>query len=253
VGKWIELAGFEQFSANIYGAFGDPSKALYTYSYQFLYAEPGTQSGALATYIVNNHWSFDAGFTRGWNQSLKDSNGTLDFLGRITYTPSDKASIIFVMTEGPEFPRGVGSGLPEGDNSHWWTALDLVATQRITDNLSLGLGGDFVNAPRIPGLEGVQQWGGVAGYISYVLEPHVTLNGRVEWYHDTDGYSTGASVGANYYEATLGFAIKPAPHHPIWSNLLFRPEIRYDYADQRVFASGDKDQVTLSIDGLFTF
>ena len=24
VGKWIELAGFEQFSANIYGAFGDP-------------------------------------------------------------------------------------------------------------------------------------------------------------------------------------------------------------------------------------
>ena len=45
VGKWIELAGFEQFSANIYGAFGDPSKALYSYSYQFLYAEPGTQTG----------------------------------------------------------------------------------------------------------------------------------------------------------------------------------------------------------------
>ena len=28
VGKWIELAGFEQFSANIYGAFGDPMRAL---------------------------------------------------------------------------------------------------------------------------------------------------------------------------------------------------------------------------------
>ena len=26
VGKWIELAGFEQFSANIYGAFGDPTE-----------------------------------------------------------------------------------------------------------------------------------------------------------------------------------------------------------------------------------
>ena len=29
VGKWIELAGFEHFSANIYGAFGDPARALY--------------------------------------------------------------------------------------------------------------------------------------------------------------------------------------------------------------------------------
>ena len=48
MGKWIELAGFEQFSANIYGAFGDPARALYSYSYQFLYAEPGTQTGALA-------------------------------------------------------------------------------------------------------------------------------------------------------------------------------------------------------------
>jgi len=38
VGKWIELAGFEQFSANIYGAFGDPARALYSYSYQFLYS-----------------------------------------------------------------------------------------------------------------------------------------------------------------------------------------------------------------------
>ena len=28
VGKWIELAGFEHFSANIYGAFGDPMSAL---------------------------------------------------------------------------------------------------------------------------------------------------------------------------------------------------------------------------------
>ncbi len=53
VGKWIELAGFEQYSANIYGAFGDPAKALYSYSYQFLYAEPGTQTGALLTYVLN--------------------------------------------------------------------------------------------------------------------------------------------------------------------------------------------------------
>ena len=105
-GKWIELAGFEHFSANIYGAFGDPARALYSYSYQFLYAEPSTQTGVLVTYVLNPQWSFDAGFTQGWNQSIKDANNALDFLGRISFTPSDKTSIVFVMTEGPEFPTG---------------------------------------------------------------------------------------------------------------------------------------------------
>ena len=114
-GKWIELGGFEHFSANIYGAFGDPSRALYSYSYQFLYAEPVTQTGVLVTYVLNPKWSFDAGFTRGWNQSLRDANDAPDFLGRVTFTPSDKTSIIFVMTEGPEFPTGFGPNQPKGD------------------------------------------------------------------------------------------------------------------------------------------
>jgi hypothetical protein len=254
-GKWIELAGFEQFSANIYGAFGDPSRTFYSYSYQFLYAEPGTQTGVLATYVLNPQWSFDAGFTRGWNQSLRDANDALDFLGRITFTPSDKTSIIFVMTEGPEFPTGVGRNLPKGDNHHWWTALDLVVTQKISEKLSLGLGVDFVDAPHIPGLTGgAKQWGGVAGYVSYAFDTHFTLNTRLEWYRDAaHGFSTGAPVSANYYEATVGAAIKPFLTDKILSKLLFRPEVRYDHADHSLFNSGDRNQWTCSVDALFTF
>ena len=255
VGKWIELAGFEQFSANIYGAFGDPTKALYSYSYQFMYAEPGTQTGAFATYILNPQWTFDAGLTRGWNQSTRDSNGASDFLGRVTFTPTDKTTIIFVMTEGPEFSTGVGSNLPAGDNKDWWTALDLVATQKITDKLNLGLGFDYVETPQIPNLkDGTKQWGGVAGYASYALDSHFTLNTRLEWYQDAaDGFSTGAPVGANYYESTIGLAIKPFPKDKIFSNLLFRPEIRYDYSNRPVFNSNEHNQWTFSMDALFTF
>jgi hypothetical protein len=255
VGKWIELAGFEQFSANIYGAFGDPARALYSYSYQFLYAEPGTQTGALLTYVLNPQWTFDAGFTRGWNQSVEDSNDSLDFLGRVTFTPNDKTSIIFVMTEGPEFPTGVGRNLPHGDNSHWWTALDLVVTRKITDKLSLGMGFDYVETPHIPGLTGgAKQWGGVAGYGSYAFDPHFTLNTRLEWYKDAaNGFSTGAPVSADYYAATVGVAIKPFPKEKILSNLLFRPEVRYDYADRAVFNSGDHNQLTVSVDAILTF
>ena len=255
VGKWIELAGFEQFSANVYGAFGDPAKALYSFSYQFLYAEPGTQSGALLTYVLNPQWTFDAGFTRGWNQSLRDSNNSLDFLGRVTFTPCDKTSIIFVMTEGPEFPAGVGRNLPRGDNSDSWTALDLVATQKITDKLSLGLGVDYVEAPHIPSLTGNdKQWGGVAGYLSYAFDPRFTLNTRVEWYEDAaNGFSTGSPVSANYYETTVGVAIKPFPNDNILSHVLFRPEIRYDNSDRPVFGGGRENQLTCSVDALVTF
>ena len=255
-GKWIELAGFEQFSANIYGAFGDPSRALYSYSYQFLYAEPGTQTGVLATYVLNPQWTFDAGTTLGWNQSLRDANHALDFLGRVTFTPSDKTTIIFVMTEGPEFPVGVGHNLASGDSGNWWTALDLVITQKINDKLNLGLGFDYVEAPKIPGLtdEKAKEWGGVAGYASYAIDPHFTLNTRLEWYEDaSDGFSTAAPVSANYYEATVGVAIKPFPKDKILSHLLFRPEIRYDHADRSVFSTGKRDQLTFSADGLVTF
>jgi hypothetical protein len=255
VGKWIELAGFEHFSANIYGAFGDPARALYSYSYQFLYAEPGTQTGALLTYVLNPQWTFDAGLTRGWNASLRDGNDSLDFLGRVTFTPSDKTAIIFVMTEGPEFPAGVGRNLPKGDNSDWWTALDLVLTQKITDQLSLGLGFDYVDAPHIPGLTGgAKQWGGAAGYVSYAFDPRFTLNTRFEWYKDAaNGFSTGAPVSANYYETTVGVAIKPFPKDYVFSHLLIRPEIRYDHSDQPVFAGRDHDEVTFNVDALFTF
>jgi len=255
VGKWIELAGFEQYSANIYGAFGDPSRALYSYSYQFLYAEPGTQTGAFATYILNSQWTFDAGLTRGWNQSLRDSNGTSDFLGRVTFTPSDKTTFIFVMTEGPEYPIAVGNNVPAGDNKDWWTALDLVATQKINDKLDLGLGFDYVETKHIPGLtDRTKQWGGAAGYLSYAFNPYFTLNTRLEWYQDAaNGFSTGAPVGANYYESTVGVAIKPFPKDKIFSNLLLRPEVRYDRSNRPVFNSNERNQWTFSVDTLFTF
>ncbi len=96
--------------------------------------------------------------------------------------------------------------------------------------------------------------GGVAGYVSYAFDPRFTLNTRLEWYQDAaNGYSSGASVSGNYYEATVGMAIKPFPKDRFLSKLLFRPEVRYDLADQSVFNSGDKNQLSFSVDGLFMF
>lgn len=255
VGKWLELGGFEQFDANLYGAFGDPMRAFYSYSYQCFYAEPGTQTGLLGTYVVNPHLTLDLGFSEGWNHSSRNPNGYLDIIGRITYAPTDKTTIIFAMTEGPEYPVAVGRGLPDADTKDWWTSMDLVITHKLTDKISLGTGVDFVNAPHIPGLEnGSKQWGGITGYLSYAINQYATANGRLEWFNDSSyGFATGSGIGANYYETTLGAAIKPFPKDKILSNMLFRPEVRIDWADEAVFAKGDRSQVTLAGDVLFTF
>ena len=143
-----------------------------------------------------------------------------------------------------------------GDNSDWWTALDLVVTQKINDKLNLGLGFDYVETPQIPGLkDGAKEWGGLAGYVSYVLDQYFTLNTRLEWYNDSaNGFSTGAPVGTNYYEGTAGIAIKPFPKDKILSNLLFRPEVRYDCANRSVFNNNNRShELTFSMDALFTF
>jgi hypothetical protein len=205
--------------------------------------------------VLNPQWTFDAGFTRGWNQSIRDANDSLDFLGRMTWTPNDKTTVIFVMTEGPEFPFGFGRGLPPGDNNNWWTALDLVVTYKATAKLSLGLGFDYVYVPQIPGVAGSdKQWGAVDAYVSYAIDSRFTLNARLEWYNDSaNGFPTGAPSSANYYAITAGVAIKPFPNDKVFSHLLFRPEIRYDYCDHPNFAMGDHGQLTFSMDALFTF
>jgi hypothetical protein len=264
LGKWIELAGFEQFSANIYNAFGDPSKSLYSHSYQFLYAEPGTQTGALLTYIANPQWTFDFGVTDGWNQSTRDNSGSADIIGRVTWTPTDTGTtVIFNFTEGPEYSPAVGQALPvpPGDHGDWWTYLDLVVAQKIGDAWMVGLGADYVDAPHIPGNQDAQQWGGLTGYVSYAVCKYATINGRVEWFRDdSQGYALtglgatgGPQVATDVYSFTLGVAVKPAPDNKWLSNLMIRPEIRYDDADQRIYGSGNHDQWVFSVDVLWQF
>jgi hypothetical protein len=126
--------------------------------------------------------------------------------------------------------------------------------------MSLGIGVDFVNTPRIPGYaEDSAQWGGVAGYVSYAINEYATANLRAEWFNDSsDGYAMGTATGANYVETTLGVAVKPFPKNKYFSSMLIRPEIRYDGSNQRVFATGDnrpgeKGELTLSGDILFMF
>ncbi len=242
VGKFVTLLGQEVIEAG--SSTGTPANAFYSHSYLFTYAIPLTQTGVLGMYQVTDKLAVQAGITRGWNQSINDNNGAIDFLGQAAYTVSDKTTVTLNVSFGPE---------AAADNHDYWTVLDFILAQKISDQITVTVNADYGDAPH-SGPSGSDQWYGAAGYVAWVLNPYVTLNGRGEWYHDSNGFTLGTPFGLNVYEATAGAWITPFPNNTIAKNLVIRPEFRYDYADRGYFDGGTSHtQLMASIDAIFSF
>lgn len=243
-GKFATLIGYEYIAA--------PFNPLYSKSLLFSVA-PFTHTGVLGYWTINDQWSVAGGITRGWDNALSDNNNNgIDFLGQIAYTPNKQWSFYVNGSFGPQ---------NYGENDNWRSLVDVIANWTVTEQLSLGAeliyvcDGGFSATP-LTGSAGAKgygdAWGG-AGYAKYVLNEYMTLNARVEKLHynfKNDG------VTNNVYSATLGVTIKPFPKDRWGSNLMIRPEARYDVSEDAIFTtnSGDhKDQLTFGADVIFTF
>jgi hypothetical protein len=270
VGKFDTLLGYEGINPT--------GNAFYSHSFLFTYAVPLTQTGVMGEYKITPDVQIDAGFTRGWNQSLTDNNGEPDFLGELTITPQEsdflkKLTVVANLSFGPQ---------GTGDNSDYWTVIDLIAKfQALGDGSSAGsllvaVNADYGDAPHAirlsdsqhtPGLSDnasatSAEWFGMAAYGQYICGPHLTLNVRAEWYDDAAGFTTAglkqpALAGTvTMYEATLGVAITPFPDDVNAKNLVIRPEVRLDYANRPAnvgFEGGHNLQATLGIDAYFVY
>src|SRR5204863_9978520 len=136
-----------------------------------------THTGVLGTYQLNDKVTVNAGVTRGWDTSLEDSNGTVDFLGGLAYTITDKTSLSFNVVAGPDQP---------GNNSDWRTVFDATLIHKVRDDLTLTLNGDYGwEQDSVSSVSGSDaQWFGIAGYASKTMNKFCTLNGRVEYFND---------------------------------------------------------------------
>jgi len=236
-GKMVTHMGYEVINPT--------GNALYSHSFLFGYAIPFTHTGVMVFYNISDKLSVMGGFSRGWNQELKDNNSdTIDGLAQVTYKLSDKTTLIFNGTAGPE---------AAGDPGNWWWVGDVILTQQITDQLSIALNGDYGWYEHGSANGTAAMWYGLAAYAGYKINDMFTINARGEWYDDQDGF-TLAGTPNTFYEATLGLAIKPLPGDDIGRNLLIRPEVRYDYSNQAFFDGGtDHGQFTFALDAIFTF
>jgi Putative beta-barrel porin-2, OmpL-like. bbp2 len=243
---------------------------FYTHSYNFAYGVPATNTGVLGIYtfpklINGNDWTFTGGVTRGWNESLRDNNGAVDFMGEMSGNITDKLSMVFNAEEGPE-GYGIyskGQTVPSGDNSDYWTDLEAIPSYKVSDQLTLSADCLYGDAPHSAATTIGQsaQWYGVAAYGSYKFNSNFTFNARGEWYRDQGGM-TVEGVSANYYEATVGVQIHPWPTNDILQWLQFRPEVRYDWSDRTVYnfshstaitGAGDYSEFTVAMDAIMQF
>jgi hypothetical protein len=242
LGKFVTPIGYEVISPA-----GNP---FYSHSYMFGFAIPFTQTGVIGEYKISDDLTVDGGITRGWNQTSKDNNGDPDFLGTVTYTPQQsdelkKWKFIANVSEGPQGTHDV---------SDWWTLIDTQAIYTANATWTFALNGDYGDAPHAPGVLGAAQWYGIAGYADWTLNKYLTPNLRLEYYGDSKGFTLGTGTRESLYEATLNVAIKPLPDDAIGSNLVIRPEVRYDYSEKLFFKSGTHhDQFTFGVDAYFTF
>jgi len=235
-GKFVTLLGYETINPT--------GNQFYSHSFLFGYAIPFTQTGLLGTYQASEKLTINAGVTRGWDTALEDNNDAVDFLGGVAYTVSDKTSVTVNLVTGPDQP---------GDNDNWRTVFDLIVSHKINDNTTFTLNGDYgYEANSTSSVSGSDaQWYGLTGYLSRKLNDSFTLNGRLEYFNDQDGARIGGTA-TNWYEATAGVSIKPFPTHEVGQNLVIRPEVRFDYAEEPVF-NGDYNQFTFGVDAYFTF
>ena len=238
-GKFVTLIGYEYINPTL--------NPLYSHSFLFGFAIPFTHTGILAKYNFTENVNATVGIVRGWEQAADDNNEAESFIAQVGYTwnPNSGGRPINITLTGITGPEQTDN---EGD---FRTLLDLIIATQVSDELSVALNADLGwEDDATP--DGEQaEWYGVAAYATYAFNDNMKLNLRGEWFNDKE-FARG--LGTNVYEVTAGLSIKPFPDNELGSNLVFRPEVRYDWAQESVFDNGtDHDQLTVGGDLIFAF
>jgi hypothetical protein len=236
-----------------------PDNFFYSHSYTMLYGEPFTHNGVTFSYDIDDNFSINAGAVMGWD-NMTTHRSAWSFLGGVNWVSNSQATSVAVQ---------LITGDPDENQSGNRTMYSIVATHDITENWHYVFQHDFgtqqsdraatdddgrvvATGGPYPGSE-AGNWFGINQYLTYDITDQIGIGLRAEWFNDKGGAHRVNAVGANYLAASFGVNYSPVP----W--FTFRPEVRYDWADEDVFnidSNGvgvDNDQVTVAMDMIVTF
>ncbi len=222
VGHYYAPIGYQVVTA--------PGNFFITQPYTFQYGEPFTQTGALATYKLNDRVSVIGGIDRGWDKWEDDNDNLSGLAGFFWTSENGKTAIAWAGTSGDE---NAITGIT-GNRS----LSSLVVTRNLTDKWQyvfqndIGWQDDAAQNPFGGPVEDAE-WYGVNQYLFYTVNDCWKVGFRGEWFRDDDGarvrfFDNLADNEANWYEVAAGLNYFPN------KNVTFRTEARWDWSDGRL-------------------
>ncbi len=238
---------------------------FYSHSYSLCYGEPILITGMMGNYKLSKQVSVLAGFHQGIHR-FEDNNHRLNFQGGVMWSSEDKRwSLAYALDVGRN------DFLPEVFHLGQEYVHSIVLKRQVTENLLYVFQNDLGNAAGADGHAGAD-WYSINQYLLYTINKKWSAGMRAEVFRDDDGTrvlglgnldargwapANGGLPGYNgcFTELTLGVNWKPK------SNILFRPEVRWDWYDgsrnlsnQLPFDDGNSShQFTVAADLVITF
>jgi len=210
---------------------------------------PFTNTGLAVSYPLLDKLTVTGYLVNGWDTFVDNNDGkTLGY--QFNWAVAENTSFIVNGSHGAEQDDDLSPGA-DGNWRHFW---DLILALKPLDKTSINLNFDFGTEEGAEGIGGGfyasptgrnGTWWGFSGIISQDITDSFGLALRGEYFDDNDGARVGV-MGLQVSEVTLTANIK------IRENLLVRPEIRYDDADQEIFA-GQDNELTTAIDFAYMF
>jgi hypothetical protein len=257
VGKGIDFK-FGKFAtwigAELWESVDNPN-----FSRSLLYqnAIPFTNTGLVISYPLLDNLTATGYLVNGWD-TFVDNNDAKTVGYQFNWAIAENTSFIVNGSHGAEQNEDIAEHA-DGNIRHFW---DLILAFKPLANTSINLNFDYGTEE---GAEGIGsgffasptgntgQWWGLSGIINQDLTDSVGVAFRGEYFDDGDGARLGGfddgdgfDLDINIWEITFTTNIK------IRENLLVRPEIRYDEANQDIF-NGRDNELTTAIDVAYMF
>jgi len=225
MGTFDTIIGYEVFASG--------SNPNFTRSYAWT-IEPTQNTGLLATYKVNDIFSFSGGIANTLNAGIntRDPNQSQKtYMGSVTLTAPDD----FGFLSGSSLYAGVVSGWAGGaandETTQNWYAGAVLNTP--VTGLTLGVAFDnVVNLQTTPGGSlGESAWV-VGGYASYRATEKLSLHARYEYCDSVVVDNRG------------NYALTGTIQYDLWKNVISRLEARWDHANSDAFGGTAADNST---------
>ena len=225
-------------------------------------AIPFTNTGLSVSYPLLDQLTTAFYLVNGWDTFVDNNNSkTLGY--QFNWKVSDNTNFIVNGSHGAEQDEDVIKDA-EGNWRHFWDIiLALKPLPKTTVNVNFDYGTEQGGAMMSTAIANAStagapvdslgncKWWGLSTILGYDFTDAVNVALRGEYFEDKDGGRIGVD-GLDIWEATLTTTVK------IRQNLLVRPEVRYDKANQGIFGGigkpgGTDNELTTAVDVAYMF